>query len=57
MTKGDALNILIQVADTAIIKGNFLTRPEIVVIDKAISLFTTEQAPVEDEKETNLKKA
>lgn len=57
MTQEDALNILIQVADASILKGGFLTRPEIVVIDKAISMFTSEQAPVDVEKEKGLKKA
>lgn len=56
MTQEDALNILIQVADASILKGGFLTRPEIVVIDKAISMFTSEQAPV-DVEEKGLKKA
>lgn len=40
MTTKDALGVLIQVADAAIIKGSFLSREEVVIIDRAIKMLS-----------------
>ena len=39
LTQEQALSILVDVAEAAIVKGSFLSRKEIVIVDAALDMF------------------